>query len=134
MEVIEHYDFELKKGDYVKINPLKPSFNSVTKQVIGVIKSFGNPYVNVEGFCLSKVWIGYNLSGNIKIIKDVAIGWSKKGFSCLNNELHYLFGVLEKELSGKPIKIYKLDDKEKEKFKSYLIKSKMLKELKNENR
>ncbi len=123
MEKIEKPDFKLKKGNFI----LLKSHYLKNDDYIGVVRNYDNKK-SLSG-CFSKGYIKYNLSINIEEVNShLVFCWYKDGFIILRkvDGQNYLIS----ELSDlKRVDLFKLNEEEKEKFKSLVIKTKIANSL-----
>lgn len=123
---------ELKEGDYFIVEAINPKdkFNDVFVKVIGVLRDYDNE--NSLSGCFSHGWKFYKMSGIVKKIDfPYVIAWYKNEFLLLSeNVLDFNKIEFEKDMFNIAVKIYKLDEKEKDDFIGYLSKKEIINKLK----
>ena len=123
MREIKTHKFNIKKGNliYVKENPI--TFESVCRKYIGVIRDYDNK--NSKSGVFAKGYIFYDISGNVKEKETPSVFcWYKSSFIMLGGLEGNNYGDMNK------INLFKMNKKEIENLKSYLIKKQIIKNLK----
>ena len=127
-------DTKLNENDWVLIKHKKPSFNDFAVDLIGVLRDYDNK--NSLSGCIKKFYKNFKISGIVKeyLSDDISANhkvfcWYKKGFIVLCDE-HFAFTLDKKLDTINYVNIFKLNNEEVEKFKMYVIKTKILDGLK----
>ena len=125
MEKLKGHNFKLQKGDYIILRKKSVTFENMVKSYIGVVRDYDG--VNSKSGCLSKSYIIYHISGEIREIAiQEVFAWYKDSFFILRDM--ETKGISPLKDDG--VDLYKMDEKEIEKFKGKITKNKILMGLK----
>ncbi len=123
MEKLEGHKFKLNKGDYIKFQKTKITFEDMLTTYIGIVRNYDG--VRAKSGCVSKVYKIYHLSGKIKeLFSPHIFAWYEGGFLGLGDFENRDFGV------ESYYDLYKMDEKEIQQFKTRITKTKILLKLK----